>query len=324
MIETSVEAGLRLLRMMKFIRRFEERCVQAYAEQEIRGFLHVYIGEEAIAAGVIPQLSGDDTVLSTYREHGHAIARGVSPDAIMAEMFGKRDGCSGGRGGSMHIFDKSRRFYGGNAIVGGVLPLTLGFALAEKMRKGDALACCFFGEGAAAEGEFHEVMNMATLWRLPVLFVCENNLYAMGTRVDLSETVTDIRQKAASYGMEAAQVDGMDVEAVRAAAQSALAYVRAGNGPCFLECRTYRFHGHSTADPQLYREKSEVEHWKRRDPIATFAARLKGRGEISDADLTTLDAEIESAVQRSVDFARASAPPAPSELMRFVYSEAAP
>ena len=321
MIQTPAAQNVQLLRTMKLMRRFEERCVQAYMEQQIRGFLHVYIGEEAVAAGIVPRLQPQDTVLSTYRAHGHALARGVSPDAIRAELFGKREGCSGGRGGSMHVFDAATRFYGGNAIVGGVLPLAIGFALAEKQRKSDALACCFFGEGAIAEGEFHEVMNLAALWQLPVLFVCENNLYAMGIRIDLSESVTDLVKKAASYGVDAATVDGMDVEAVSAAAQTAIAAVRSGKGPYFLECRTYRYHGHSTADPQLYREKSEVEQWKKRDPVATFAARLKERGELADADDAAQDAEIESIVAHAVEFAQAGTPPAPSELTRFVYSE---
>lgn len=321
MIHVAGAQGLDLLRLMKLIRRFEERCVQAYTEQQIRGFLHVYIGEEAVAAGIVPLLRPDDPVLATYREHGHALARGVSPNAIMAEMFGKREGCSGGRGGSMHLFDKAAHFYGGNGIVAGGLPVAAGFALAEKMRKGDAVTCCFFGEGAIAEGEFHEAMNLAALWRLPLLFVCENNYYAMGIRLDLSESVTDLQKKAASYAIDAASVDGMDVEAVAAAAKTALDYVRAGNGPYFLECRTYRFHGHSTADPQLYREKSEVERWKQRDPIDTFAARLKERGVAGEAEVAEIDAQIESVVQDAVRFAATGTVPAVSELTRFVYSE---
>lgn len=320
MIQTASARGLDLLRMMKLIRRFEERCVQAYTEQQIRGFVHVYIGEEAVAAGIVPLLRPEDPLFSTYREHGHALARGVSPGAIMAEMFGKREGCCGGRGGSMHVFDKAARFYGGNGIVAGGLPLALGFALAEKMSKGEAIACCFFGEGAIAEGEFHEVMNLAALWRLPLL-ICENNLYAMGIRLDLSESVTDLQKKAASYGMDAASVDGMDVEAVESAAQTAIEYVRSGNGPYFLECRTYRFHGHSTADPQLYRDKSEIERWKQRDPIAVFAARLKERGKIDDSAIAALDDRVETIVQDAVAFAQAGTPPPVSELMRFVYSE---
>lgn len=322
MIAPAAARSVQLLRTMKLIRRFEERCIQAYTEQQIRGFLHVYIGEEAIAAGVIPQLQPNDTVLSTYREHGHALARGVSPDAIMAEMFGKREGCCGGRGGSMHIFDKPSRFYGGNAIVGGGLPLALGFGLAERLRKGEGVTCCFFGEGAVAEGEFHETMNLAALWHLPVLFVCENNLYAMGTRLDLSESVTDIRAKAASYGMEASRVDGMDAEAVWQAASDAIDFVRSGKGPYFLECRTYRFHGHSTADPQFYREKREIEAWKKRDPIALLSARMQTRGEIERADVPAMDAEVEAIVERAVAFAQAGTPPAESDLSRFVYSEA--
>ena len=324
MIATQTARSVDLLRTMKLIRRFEERAVQAYTEQKIRGFLHVYIGEEAVAAGIVPQLHAEDTLLSTYREHGHALARGISPSAIMAEMFGKREGCSGGRGGSMHIFDKAKRFYGGNGIVAGGLPLSLGFALADKQRATGAVTCCFFGEGAVAEGEFHEVMNLAVLWRLPVLFVCENNLYAMGTRLDLSESVTDITKKAASYGMDAASVDGMDVEAVWNAAQNTLAYVRGGNGPSFLECKTYRFHGHSTADPQLYREKREVEEWKERDPIAMLDARLRERGELSPADAGALDADIETVVESAVAFAENGTAPDAAQLTTFVYRQAAP
>ena len=312
--------GLARLRLMKLIRRFEERCVQAYAEQQIRGFLHVNIGEEAVASGIVPLLRPEDALLTTYREHGHALARGIAPNAIMAEMFGKQDGCSRGRGGSMHLFDKAARFYGGNAIVGGLLPVALGFALAAKMRKEPGIACCFFGEGAVVEGAFHEVMNLAALWQLPLLLVCENNLYAMGTRIDLSQAVPDLQKKAAVYGVQAFSADGMDVEAVGEAAERAIAHVRAGNGPAFLECRTYRFHGHSTADPQLYREKSEVDRWKQRDPLTAYAARLKERGEVTDADIAAIDGEVEDLVEQSVRFAQSAAPPPPSELMQYVYS----
>lgn len=316
--------ALDLLRTMLLMRRFEERCAQAYAEQKIRGFLHLYIGEEAVGTGVLQALLPEEPVLSTYREHGHALARGVSARAIMAEMYGKQEGCSRGRGGSMHIFDEKTKFYGGNAIVGGGIPLAAGFALAEKMRNRSGVTCCFFGEGAVAEGEFHESMNLAALWKLPVLYVCENNYYAMGIRLDLSESVTDIHAKAASYGIESAFADGMDVEAVERAAADAASYVRSGKGPYLLECRTYRFHGHSTADPQLYRTKAEVEEWKKRDPIALLIARLRGRCEISDDTIAALEAEIAAIVEDAAVYAGAGTEEPAQDLMRFVYKEAAP
>lgn len=323
-VEPSATRALQLLRDMLLIRRFEEQCAQSYAEQKIRGFLHLYIGEEAVCTGIMQALAPEDTVISTYREHGHALVRGVAPGAIMAEMYGKKEGCSGGRGGSMHLFDARTRFYGGNAIVAGGIPLALGFALADKMRQRPNTTCCFFGEGAAAEGEFHESMNLAALWKLPVLYVCENNLYAMGTRIDLSESVTDIRQKAASYGIAAVAVDGMDVEAVANAADTAATFVRAGNGPYFIECRTYRFHGHSTADPQLYRTHEEVERWKARDPIPSYIARLRERGELGDDALASIERGVADDVTAAVAFAEAGTPEPVSALGDFVYKENAP
>jgi pyruvate dehydrogenase E1 component alpha subunit len=235
---------LHLLHEMVLIRRYEEKAAEIYQASKIRGFLHLYIGEEAIATGVMANLTPGDNVVATYREHGHALARGVSADTIMAEMYGKLWGCSRGRGGSMHLFDAATRFYGGNAIVGGGLPLAVGLALAEKMRGTRNVAACFFGEGAAAEGEFHESLNLAALWKLPVLFLCENNLYAMGTALARSESQTDIHAKAAAYGVRAAAVDGMDVFAVESATRSALDFARAGGGPTLLEFRTYRFRAH--------------------------------------------------------------------------------
>ena len=223
-------------------------------------------------------LESDDAIVATYREHGHALARGVSAASIMAEMYGKREGCSRGRGGSMHLFDAATRFYGGNAIVGGGLPVAVGLALADKMQGRQRVTACFFGEGAVAEGEFHECMNLAALWDLPVLFCCENNLYAMGTALKRSESETDLCLKAASYEMPAWPVDGMDVVACEEAAQRAVSAVRVGGGPYFLEFRTYRFRAHSMFDPQLYRDKQEIEEWKHRDPIATFQARLQAQG----------------------------------------------
>jgi pyruvate dehydrogenase E1 component alpha subunit len=236
-----MEHALALLREMLRIRRFEEKCVELYSLGKIRGFLHLYIGEEAVAVGTMQALGAEDRIVSTYREHGHALARGMPMGSLMAEMYGKANGCSRGRGGSMHLFDISRRFYGGYAIVGGGLPIAVGLALADKMRSRASITACFFGDGAVAEGEFHESMNLAALWKLPVLFICENNLYAMGTALERHQAQTDIALKAAGYGVPADAVDGMDVTAVEAATLSAAERVRAGNGPYLLECRTYRF-----------------------------------------------------------------------------------
>jgi pyruvate dehydrogenase E1 component alpha subunit len=303
------------------IRRFEERCAELYQQAKIRGFLHLYIGEEAVAAGVMPTLGPEDAVVATYREHGHALARGVPAAALMAEMYGKRDGSSGGRGGSMHVFDAQRRFYGGNAIVAGGLPLAVGLALADRMQGRPRVTACFFGEGAVAEGAFHESLNLAALWQLPVLFCCENNLYAMGTALARSESTTDLALKASAYGVAAWPVDGMDALAVASAAQRAVLHVRGGGGPAFLELRTYRFRAHSMFDPELYREKSEVEAWKQRDPIATLAARLEREGRLGAAALAELEREVAAEVEEAVRFAEA-APCEPVEtLARFVYSE---
>lgn len=323
MIQAEKRHGIALLRKMLLIRRFEERCVQLYGEQKIRGFLHLYVGEEAVAVGVMEAIAPSERIVSTYREHGHALVRGIEPGAIMAEMYGKQEGCSRGRGGSMHLFDAKAKFYGGNAIVAGGIPIALGFALADGIHKCNDVTCCFFGDGAVAEGVFHESLNIAALWKLPVLLVCENNYYAMGTRLDLAESVTDLHAKAAAYGMASAFVDGMDVEAVEAAARIGAEHVRTGNGPYFLECRTYRFHGHSTADPQLYRTKAEVDEWKKRDPVTTFAARLKERAELSDEEETHIEAEIDAAIQDAVAFAERGTLESPERLTRFVYSDRA-
>ncbi|HVS68613.1 MAG TPA: thiamine pyrophosphate-dependent enzyme, partial [Mycobacteriales bacterium] len=240
---------------MLLIRRFEEKCVELYSGGLIRGFVHLYIGEEAVAVGTMRALHPDEPVVATYREHGHALARGVTTNAVMAEMFGKVEGCSHGRGGSMHLFDVAHKFFGGNAIVGGGLPLALGFALADRMRGTERVTACYFGDGAVAEGEFHECMNLAALWHLPVLFLCENNRYAMGTSVERAESETDLALKAGSYEMPAWPVDGMDVRAVEHATALAADAVRGGGGPHFLELRTYRFRAHSLYDPDRYRQK---------------------------------------------------------------------
>jgi len=300
------------------VRRMEERCAQLYGEQKIRGFLHLYIGEEAIATGVMRALQAEDNVVAAYREHGHALLRGLSMRSIMAEMYGKQEGCSRGRGGSMHLFDRARRFYGGNAIVGGGLPLAAGLALADQMQKRAALTACFFGEGAMAEGAFHEAVNLAALWRLPVLFLCENNLYAMGTALVRSEAQTDLCAKAAAYGLAATPVDGMDVVAVRAAVQMAAQQVRSGAGPRFLELRTYRFRAHSMFDPELYRDKAEVEAWKTRGPIHTYTARLKTQGLLMEDEFLALDAQAQAEVEDAVAYAEAGSWEPVDELLRDV------
>lgn len=317
------EHARELLRQMLLIRRFEEACVELYSASRIRGFLHLYIGEEAIAVGAMQALGAEDAVVATYREHGHALARGVPATALMAELLGKAEGCCRGRGGSMHLFDVARGFYGGNAIVGGALPLAIGLALADRMQGRDRVTACFFGEGAMAEGEFHESINLAALWRLPVVFLCENNRYAMGTALERSESETDLTLKAASYEVPAWPVDGMDVEAVEEAARRAVLGVRAGGGPCFLELRTYRFRAHSMYDPDLYRPRAEIERWKERDPLRIYPALLRERGWLDER----AEAELEDAAAREVDeavaFAEAGSEEPASELERFVYAEEA-
>ncbi|MEV7242487.1 pyruvate dehydrogenase (acetyl-transferring) E1 component subunit alpha [Streptomyces sp. NPDC093248] len=311
---------LALLESMLRVRRFEERCVELYSAARIRGFMHLYIGEEAVAVGVNEALTEDDAVVSTYREHGHALARGVPAEAIMAEMFGKVTGCSRGRGGSMHLFDTGRRFYGGNAIVGGGLPLAAGLALADRMTGRDRVTCCFFGDGAFAEGEFHETANLAALWGLPLLLVCENNLYAMGTALARHQAQTDLALRAAGYGMVSWAVDGMDVLAVEDAARRAAEGVRGGSGPHFLEMRTYRFRAHSMYDSDRYRDKAEIERWRERDPVEGLARRLRDARELTDKDRTAL----EDRLAAEIDAAVAAAERAPEEpvedLLKYVTS----
>jgi pyruvate dehydrogenase E1 component alpha subunit len=320
--EALLEAGApALLRQMMRIRRFEEKCAELYSATKIRGFLHLCIGEEAVAVGALSSLAPGDAVISTYREHGHALARGVPMESIMAEMFGRATGCSHGRGGSMHLFDASRRFYGGNAIVAGGMPPALGMALADQMNERDDVSVCIFGEGAMAEGEFHESANLAALWGLPVLFVCENNLYAMGTALAREHAETDLTARAASYGMVAWAVDGMDVLAVREATRRALALVRGGGGPCFLELRTYRFRAHSMYDPDRYRDKAEIERWRAADPIPALTATLLAQGAVTQAELEGWQGAIEAEIAAAVDAAEAAPLEPVADLTRFVTSE---
>jgi len=301
----SREHGLELLRQMLRIRRLEEKAAELYSEGKIRGFLHLYIGEEAIAAGALPALTPDDAIVATYREHGHALARGIPAGAIMAEMYGKANGCARGRGGSMHLFDVSRRFYGGYAIVGGGLPIAVGLALADKLQGRQRVTACFFGDGAVAEGEFHESLNLAALWKLPILFLCENNRYAMGTVIERHQSETDLRRKAESYRLAAEQVDGMDVLAVETATRRAADAVRRGEGPRFVEFLTYRFRAHSMYDPDLYRPKEEIAQWKQRDPIPAFVGRLREWGLLTDEDLTRLERDVETEIAAAVAEAEA-------------------
>jgi pyruvate dehydrogenase E1 component alpha subunit len=321
---SSREHGLSLLREMLRIRRFEEKAAELYSLGKIRGFLHLYIGEEAVAVGAMQALTPGDAVVATYREHGQALARGIPAGSIMAEMFGKANGCSRGRGGSMHLFDVARRFYGGNAIVAGGLPIAVGLGLADRLLGRPNVTACFFGDGAVAEGEFHESLNLAALWKLPVLFLCENNLYAMGTALERHQAQTDLSLKARSYGLPGAAVDGMDVLAVEAATRRAVESVRGGVGPYLLEARTYRFRAHSMYDPELYRGQDEVERWKRRDPIPLLAARLREDRLLADAGLAEMEAAVAAEIDEAVGIAEAGPWEPVEDLTRDVYTPVTP
>jgi len=305
-LRLSREHLLGLLGDMIRIRRFEEKCAELYTQEKIRGFLHLYIGEEAVGVGVTRHLTPDDAVVATYREHGHALLRGLSMNSVMAEMYGKAEGCSQGRGGSMHLFSAENRFFGGNAIVGGGLPMAVGLALADKMAGRNRVTVCFFGEGAAAEGAFHESQNLAALWQLPVLFICENNNYAMGTALTLSQSQTDVYTKAQSYKLDAESVDGMNVVDVEAAAQRAIESIRNGSGPRLLECHTYRFHAHSMFDPQLYRDKAEVEEWKLKGPIKLLQEWMEHNALLRDGDLEAIEQRVAAEIDAAVQFAESA------------------
>ncbi len=312
--------ALSLLFEMLRIRRFEEKCAELYSAGKIRGFLHLYIGEEAVAVGAMQSLTPEDAIVSTYREHGHALVRGISAGAVMAEMYGKANGCSRGRGGSMHLFDASRRFYGGSAIVGGHLPLAVGLALADNMQNRQRVTVCFFGDGAVAEGAFHESLNLAALWKLPVLFVCENNQYAMGTALARAHSRTDIHQKATGYGIPAEVIDGMDVLAVEEATRLALDTVRCGAGPYLLEAITYRFRAHSMYDAELYRTKAEVDEWKKRDPINLFVGRSRELGLLNDTDIADLEQRVAAEIADAIAFAEAGSWEPVEDLTKDVYT----
>ena len=313
-----------LLTEMLRIRRFEEKCFELYQGEKIRGFMHLYDGEEAVSVGVITALQSQDAIVATYREHGQALARGIGMDVLMAEMYGKQEGCCRGRGGSMHVFDRATRFYGGNAIVGGGLPLAVGTALGDKMLGRNAVTACFFGDGAVDEGSFHESMNLASLWQLPVLFVCENNLYSMGMAVERAEAETRIAQKAAGYHMASEAVDGMDVVAVEVAARRVVETIRRTNVPYLLECRTYRFRAHSMFDTQLYRTKEEIETWRKRDPIRQLLTWLDQAGLIHSDEIARIEADIAAEVDAAVAFAEAGTWEPVEELEQFTIMDRVP
>jgi len=308
-------------RQMALLRVFEDRCAEQYMLGKIRGFLHLYTGQEAVAVGAISVLNEDDYVTTHYRDHGHALAKGLTPNSIMAELFGKSTGCSKGMGGSMHLFDAATNFAGGYAIVAGHLPLTNGIAFGFKYNNDNRLVATFFGDGALNEGEAHEVMNMAALWKLPVVFVCENNLYGMGIPLEDSMANPKLTEMAKAYGMASAKVDGMDVLAVREATELAVEHVRSGKGPYFLEFSTYRFRGHSMADPVLYRSKEEESKYRKRDPMTTFGEWLISNKKATQDLLDKINLEIEEVVEESVKFADESPFPEPGDLYKNVYAE---
>ena len=310
-IETlAKEDALEIFTQMLLIRRFEEEAERLYRRGLVGGFLHVYIGEEAIAVGAIPNLREDDYVIGHYRDHGHALARGVDPKAAMAELCGKATGCSGGKGGSMHLFDAEKHFMGGHAIVGGQLPLAIGIALGVKLKELDSVVMCFFGDGAVNEGEFHEAMNLASLWKLPIIFMLENNLYGMGTGVNKSNAGGEkIFTAAEAYNIPATQTDGMDILQVRETVLAGIKKVREGDGPVFIESMAYRYHGHSMADPTNYRDNTEVEKQRSRDPIDSFKAFCLEEGLLTDDDISRIDEEIDSKIQEAVEFAEQSPEP---------------
>ena len=317
------ELQRRMLREMLLIRRFEEKTAEAYALGKIGGFCHLYIGQEAVAVGVSAALRADDYVISSYREHGQALVRGIPANTVMAELCGKATGCSGGKGGSMHLFDAAKRFMGGHGIVGGHLPLATGLGFAIKYQGGDQVCVCFFGEAAVNIGAFHEALNMASVWKLPVIFLCENNRYGMGTAFERVAAVTDVVEHACSYDIAGEIVNGMDVLEMHHAAQHAIQRARKGGHPTLLEVRTYRFMGHSMSDPLhgVYRTKEEVEEQKKKDPISQLAHRLMEDGVLDQAAIDALDAEVHAEVEAAMQFADESPDPAPDELTSHVLAD---
>lgn len=318
--EIDRETLVNIYHQMLLVRRFEEKSAEAYSSGKIGGFCHLYIGQEAVAIGAISAIRKEDYVLTSYREHAHAIAKGMTPEAVMAELYGKATGCSKGKGGSMHMFDKEVGFLGGHAIVGGQIPLATGVAFASKYKGTDQVTLCFFGEAAVNQGAFHESLNMAQLWKLPCIYICENNQYGMGTSLARAMSSQDISQKACAYDIAAEFVDGMDVLAVREATLRAVERARKDYLPTLLEVRTYRFMGHSMSDPGNYRTRAEIERHQERDPIKLFSASLKEEGVLSDSEFQKIEAEVKEQVEKAVRFAEESPPPDPKELYTDVYA----
>lgn len=319
-IEEDRDTLLKIFYQMVLIRRFEEKCAESYSLGKIGGFCHLYIGQEAVGVGSISALRDDDYVITSYREHGQAIAKGISPEAVMAELYGKAGGCSHGKGGSMHLFDKRVNFLGGHGIVGGQIPLATGVAFASKYKETDQVTLCFFGEAAVNQGAFHESLNMAQLWKLPCIYICENNQYGMGTSLARAMSLQNVSQKAAAYEMESEFVDGMDVLAMRRATQRAIKRARENHLPTLIEARTYRYMGHSMSDPGNYRTRAEIEKYQERDPIKIFTIELKENGFLTDKDIADVEARVKEEVERSVKFAEESPEPDPSELYTNVYA----
>jgi pyruvate dehydrogenase E1 component alpha subunit len=319
-IEEDRETLLKIFHQMLLIRRFEEKCAESYSLGKIGGFCHLYIGQEAVGVGAISALREDDYVITSYREHGQAIAKGISPEAVMAELYGKAGGCSRGKGGSMHLFDKNVNFLGGHGIVGGQIPLGTGIAFASKYKETDQVTLCFFGEAAVNQGAFHESLNLAQLWKLPCIYICENNQYGMGTSLARAMSLQNVAEKACAYSMESEFVDGMDVLAMRRATQRAIKRARENHLPTLIEARTYRYMGHSMSDPGNYRTRAEIEKHQERDPIKVFTATLKDNGILTDKDVADFEAQVKEQVERSVRFAEESLEPDPSELYTNVYA----
>lgn len=319
----NAEDRKRLLREMIFYRRFEDRCFEAYMERKIGGFLHLYSGQEAVATGVLEMAKpGHDYVITGYRDHVHAIKAGADPKEVMAELYAKETGSSRGRGGSMHIFDPTVNFMGGYALVGQPFPLAAGLAMACKHKKTDQIAICFLGDGANNQGTFHETMNMASVWKLPVLFVCENNLYAIGTRIERSTAVTDQYKRVCGYDIPSSQHDGQDLDTVMEAAKKAVDHVRSGKGPYFIEFMTYRYRGHSMSDAKGYRTKDEEVEWEKRDPIKVWSEKLKGEGVISDDDIKAMEKDIDNEIENEIiKFAEESPEPKVEELTKYVLDD---
>ncbi|PYS74279.1 MAG: pyruvate dehydrogenase (acetyl-transferring) E1 component subunit alpha [Acidobacteria bacterium] len=311
---------VKVFHQMLLLRRFEEKCAESYSLGKIGGFCHLYIGQEAVGVGAISVLRPDDYVLTSYREHGQAIAKGISPEAVMAELYGKAGGCSRGKGGSMHLFDADVNFLGGHAIVGGQIPLATGVAFACKYKETDQVTLCFFGEAAVNQGAFHESLNMAQLWKLPCIYICENNMYGMGTSLERAMSSQNVASKACAYELASESVDGMDVLKMREATRRAIKRAREESSPTLIEARTYRYMGHSMSDPGKYRTRAEIEKYQERDPIKVFTKTLKDNGILSDSEIAEIEAQVKEEVERAVRFADESPLPDPKELYTDIYA----